>query len=127
MNYKGKELKSGSDYYAAAMDLMKYENKKPCFHGALALFLQGAELNDRFCICRLEEILRTAKYRKWVDREDYRVIRDVLDGKRLVDAEIKRFQQTKPGVFGVMRLKPVNHEAAMGFQSKRHEMNHWNG
>ena len=62
MIYKGRNLRTGSQYYAAAMELMKYETKKACFRGALAMFLCGAELNDRFCIMRLKEILRKPEY-----------------------------------------------------------------
>ncbi len=128
MIYKGKQLKTGSEYYAAAMELMRWgETMKSCFQGALALFLRGAELNDRFCISRLKEVLQTPKYLKWVDDEDKRAIEDILAGKRMEESVLRRLTVSKPGIFGVMTPRPINHEAAMGFQSRRESLNHWDG
>lgn len=119
MRYRGKELRTGSQYYAAAMDLMNYETKKECFLGALTLFLCGAELNDRFCIMRLKEVLRTPKYLKWVDDEDKKLIIDILEGELRVEEYLKSLGSLRPGVFGVFENTPINHEAAGVFQRKR--------
>ncbi len=119
MRYKGKELRTGSQYYAAAMELMNYETKKECFLGALTLFLCGAELNDRFCIMRLKEVLRTPKYLKWVDDDDRKQIIDILEGERRAEEYLKSLGALRAGVFGVFENKPINHEAAGVFQRKR--------
>ena len=46
MMYKGRNLNSGSDFYASAMDLMAKggETNRKVFSGALILFLEGARL-----------------------------------------------------------------------------------
>ena len=119
MIYKGKELRTGSQYYAAAMELTKYETKKECFVGALTLFLCGAELNDRFCIMRLKEVLCTPKYLKWVDDDDRKLITDILDGERKAEEYLKSLGALRSGVFGVFENKPINHEAAGIFQRRR--------
>ena len=64
MTYNGRNLKTGSDFYSAAMDLMGKggETNRKVFAGALILFLEGAERSDRFCIQRLKEILTSPNY-----------------------------------------------------------------
>ncbi len=119
MIYKGKELHTGSQYYAAAMDLMRYEAKKECFFGALALFLCGAELNDRFCIVRLKEVLRTPKYLKWVDDDNRRLIMNILAGERMAKEYLRSLGTLRSGVFGVFENKPINHQVAGVFQRRR--------
>ena len=121
MTYNGRNLRTGSDFYAAAMDLMGKggETNRKVFAGALILFLEGAERSDRFCIQRLKEILATPNYLRMVDCEDKKAIEDVLEGQAIVEYLNKKYSEMESGVFGVMRPTPINHEAAGIFQKKR--------
>ena len=120
MIYNGRNLQTGSDFYAAALDLMRKggETNRVMFTGALALFLEGAERLDRFCIQRLKEILAKPNYLRMVDVEDKKVIEDILEGRAIAEDWRKKFEEMGSGIFGVMTPKPINHEAAGAFQAK---------
>ena len=121
MTYNGRNLKTGSDFYAAAMDLMGKggETNRKVFSGALVLFLEGAELLDRFCIQRLKEILETPSYLRMVDGDDKKAIEDVLAGQSIAEYWNKKYSEMGSGIFCVMRRTPINHESAGIFQKKR--------
>ena len=121
MTYNGRNLQTGSDFYAAAMDLMGKggETNRKVFSGALVLFLEGAEHSDRFCIQRLKEILATPTYLRMVDYEDKKAVEDVLEGQAIVEYLNKKYSEMGSGIFGVMRPTPINHEAGVMFQKKR--------
>lgn len=121
MTYNGRDLKTGSDFYAAAIDLMKKggETNRKIFSGALVLFLEGAEQSDRFCIQRLKEILATPNYLRMVDPEDKKAIEDILERQAIVECLNKKYLERVRGIFGVMRPTPINHEAAEIFQKRR--------
>lgn len=122
MQYKGKELITGSDYYAAAMDLMRYEENPECIRGAVELFICGAELHDRFCISRLKEVARTRKYLEPLgsfESDDLvNALVDILRQER-ADAELRELRAAqRSGMFGVMKLRPIN-KTAVGDISRR--------
>ena len=121
MQYKGKELKSGSECYAAAMDLMRRggETNSVIFRGTLMFFLKGAEKGDRFCIQRLYEILKTRKYYRWLDSEDCEEIIGFLNMQENIKQEIAQWRKRRSGVFGVFLFKPISRSAAMAFQTKK--------
>lgn len=131
MKFEGRELKTGSDYYAAAMKLMQRDDIDKCVCGAVALFIAGAELRDKFCIVRLKEVVNTPKY--WNSLSAF-AQKDLIDSMieilklECAEKEWKDMQKrlTK-GVFGVYAPRPINHEAAMGFQSKKRAIEHWHG
>ena len=112
MTYNGRNLRTGSDFYAAAMDLMGKggETNRKVFAGALILFLEGAERTDRFCIQRLKEILATPNYLRMVDCDDKKAVEDVLAGRSIAEYWDKIYSAMGSGVFGVMRPTPINHE-----------------
>lgn len=121
MTYNGRNLRTGSDFYVAAMDLMGKggETNRKVFAGALILFLEGAERSDRFCIQRLKEILATPNYLRMVDFEDKKAIEDILEGRAIAEDLRKKYFENACGIFGVMRPTPINHESAGVFQKKR--------
>ena len=121
MTYNGRNLKTGSDFYAAAMDLMGKggETSRRVFSGALVLFLEGAERSDRFCIQRLKEILETPSYLRMVDDDDKKAIVNVLAGRSIAEYWNRIYSEMGSGIFGVMRPTPINHESAGMFQKKR--------
>lgn len=123
MKFKGKELHTGSDYYAAAMELMRREDLPECVCGAIALFIGGAEMRDRFCVARLKEIAAEPKYLRCLDtfsRDDLRTTMENIlkseDGEKRLMADGARIRR---GMFGSYTPKPINHAAAMGFQRNR--------
>lgn len=122
MLFKGKVLKSGSDYYAAAMELMKRDEDPRCIRGATELFVAGAELNDRFCKMRLKEVLRTPRYLHALDsfcsKDLVESVMNILS-LELAEAEYREIcAKCRRGIFGGYAPKPINRSAAMNFQRK---------
>lgn len=123
MQYKGKELKTGSQYYAAAMDLMKHDTIAKCVRGAVELFICGAERNDRFCVARLKEFVNTPRYLTMLGTfESSDLIDALVRILRLEKAEREANMVNaccRPGMFGIMRPAPVNGLAGVEMSPKR--------
>ena len=121
MQYKGKELKSGSECYAAAMDLMRRggEMNSVIFRGALMFFLEGAEKCDSYCIQRLYEILKTRQYYPWLHYEDLKEIIGFLNTHENIKREIAQWRRYCSGVLPLSCTTPVTRPAAMVFQTKK--------
>lgn len=124
MKYKGKELKTGSDFYAAAMNLMSMDSDPKRVQAALILFVEGAELRDRFCIMRIKEIASDDRYLSMLDEfcseELMASMKNILRAEHEEKLEAKISMSRRKGVFGVFAHKPINHEAAMAFNKTKY-------